>query len=292
MSSDRIRFAGPIERLPNPVHDLFNAPGRTLRSLFWSVRHRGARVARPIFVVGCPRSGNRLTAGFFAARPDVAAWLETGRLWDPVHYSDPAAEHHFSVERATPAEIRRLHRACEWYRQREGRARLLCEHPRNTVRIAFLSRVFPDARFVHVIRDGRAVVSSMVSQIRSRPRRQAQPMGGFCRPPGWRALLRDDLVEQTALQWRAIVRHAREQGAALGERYCEARYEELCAGPRAVCRALFEFAGLPADEAQLAELPERLELRGEVWRGRLTPKEIANVEECAGDLQAELGYRA
>lgn len=292
MSPSRIRSARVIERLPNPVHDLFNAPGRTLRSLIWSARHPGARLAAPIFVVGCPRSGNRLTAGFFAARPDVAAWFETGRLWDPVHYSDPDAEHHFPVERATPAEIRRLHHACEWYRQREARARLLCEHPRNTVRIAFLCRVFPDARFIHVIRDGRAVVSSIVSQIRSRPRRQAQPMGGFCRPPGWRALLRDDLVEQSALQWRAIVRHARAEGAALGDRYREARYEELCAEPRATCRALYEFAGLPADEAQLADIPERLEVRGEVWRERLTPAEIASVEKSAGDLLAELGYGA
>jgi hypothetical protein len=279
-----------LERLPNSVHDLFNAPGRTLGSLLWSARQREVRLAAPIFVVGCPRSGNRLTAGLLAAHPDLAAWLETSRVWDPVHYGDADSEHHFPAERATPAEIRRLHRLCEWQRRREGRARLLIEHPRNTVRIAFLRRVFPDARFVHVIRDGRAVVSSIVSQIRSRPRRQAQPLGGFCRPPGWRELLRDDLVEQSALQWRAIVRHARAEGAALGGDYREIRYEALCADPRATCRALFEFAGLPADGSRRADLPERLEPRGEIWRERLDAAEIETLERTAGDLLAELGY--
>ena len=279
-----------IRRLPFLVHDFFRAPRWTSRSLAWRALHPGARLAAPIFVVGSPRSGTTLAVNLFATHPDVANWSEAGHLWDPIDYRNDEADHHFTAERATAAEIARLHRWCEWYRQSQGRTRFVNKHPRNSVRIDYLRRVFPDARFIHVIRDGRAVVSSMVTQIRSRARRQKQPMGGFCRPPGWRALLRDDLVEQTALQWQAIVRHVRGRRATLGEDYCEVRYEELCARPREVLRALFEFSGLAAGEAQLAGVPERPLERSDGWRERLTAPEIATVEKTAGDLLAELGY--
>jgi hypothetical protein len=280
-----------IRRLPFLVHDFFRAPRWTSRSLAWRAFHPGAMLASPIFLVGSPRSGTTLAVNLFATHPEVANWSEAGRLWDPVDYRNDEAEHHFPAERATPGEIARLHRWCEWYRQSHGKARFVNKHPRNSVRIDYLRRVFPDARFIHVIRDGRAVVSSILTQIRARPRRAKQPMGGFCRPPGWRALLREDLVEQTALQWQAIVRHVRGRGATLGPAYREIRYEELCARPREVVRGLFEFVGLAASEAQLAGIPERPLERSDGWRERLGAPEIATVEKAAGDLLDELGYR-
>jgi len=279
-----------IRRLPFLEHDLFRAPRWTIRSLAWRAFHPDARLAAPIFLVGSPRSGTSLAVNLFATHPDVANWSEAGRLWDPIDYHNDEADHHFEVERATPAQVARLHRWCEWYRRSHGKARFVNKHPRNSVRIDYLRRVFPDARFIHVIRDGRAVVSSIVTLIRSRARREKQPMGGFCRPPGWRTLLRDDLVEQTALQWQAIVRHVQGRRALLGPDYREVRYEELCARPREVVRDLFEFAGLGASEAQLAGVSERPLERRDGWRQRLTAPEIATVEKTAGDLLAELGY--
>jgi hypothetical protein len=281
-----------IPRLPSSVHDLFRAPGSTIRSFAWSAAHPGARLVAPIFLVGAPRSGTTLAVELFATHPDVANWSEAGRLWDPVDYRNPEADHHWPAGRATQAEIARLHRFCEWYRASHGKTRFVNKHPRNSVRIDYLRRVFPDARFVHVIRDGRAVVGSMLAQIRARPRRAQQPMGGFCRPPGWRALLRDDLVEQTALQWKAIVRHVRERGDALGADYCEVRYEALCAEPRATFRRLFGFAGLAAGDAVLAGIPAEPLSASEAWRKQLGADEIASIEKSAGDLLAELGYLA
>jgi LPS sulfotransferase NodH len=279
-----------IRRLPFLVHDFLRAPLWTSRSLAWRALHPDAKLAAPVFLVGAPRSGTTLAVDLLATHPDVANWSEAGRLWDPIDYHNDEADHYFAAERATPAQIARLHRWCEWYRQSHGKARFVNKHPRNSVRIDYLRRVFPDARFIHVVRDGRAVVSSIVTQIRSRARREQQPMGGFCRPPGWRALLRDDLVEQTALQWQAIVRYLRERSAALGPDYCEVRYEELCARPREVYRGLFEFAGLAAGEAQLAGVSDRRLERSDGWRERLSAREIDTVEKTAGDLLTELGY--
>lgn len=279
-----------IRRLPYSVHDLFRAPRWSLRSLTWRAFHPNARLVAPIFLVGAPRSGTSLAVDLFGTHPDVANWSEAGRLWDPVDYRNPEADHHWTAERATPAQIARLHRWCEWYRRKEGKARFVNKHPRNSVRIGYLRRVFPDARFIHVIRDGRGVAASIRTQVRSRPRRAAQPLGGFCRPPGWRSLMREDPVEENALLWQAIVRHVRAEGERLGEAYCEVRYETLCAEPRAVYAELFRFSGLGSSEAELRGIPAEPLTRSDAWRDTLSAEEVATVEKAAGDLLAELGY--
>jgi hypothetical protein len=81
----------------------------------------------------------------------------------------------------------------------------------------------------------------------------------------------------------------REQRAALGPAYTEVRYEALCARPRDTYRELFRFAGLRADDAALAGIPERLE-ESERWRTRLAPEQLATIEKAAGELLRELGY--
>ena len=134
-----------MPHLPYGVHDFFRAPRWTTRSLAWRALHPTARLAEPIFLVGSPRSGTTLTVNLFGTHPDVANWSEGGRLWDPIHYHDPEADHHWTAEDATPGQIRRLHRWCEWYRQSHGKARFVNKHPRNSVRIDYLRRVFPDA---------------------------------------------------------------------------------------------------------------------------------------------------
>jgi hypothetical protein len=278
-----------MPRVPDTLHDLRRTPGKTLRSLAWRAFHPRARLAQPIFLIGAPRSGTTLAVDLFATHPDVANWSEAGRVWDPGHYDDPEAEHAWRAEDATPARVARLHRWFEWRRRRSGRPRFVNKHPRNSLRIPFLLRAFPDARFLHVIRDGRAVVSSMLEEIRTREHRQRLPMGGFAKPAGWRAMLRDDVAEQSTLQWQAIVRTAFADGRPLGPAYAEVRYERLCAAPRETYRELFRAAGLRSDDAALAGIPERLEA-SEGWRKRLGAAQLATIERSGRALLEELGY--
>jgi hypothetical protein len=269
--------------------DLRRWPRRTTRSLAWRAFHPGARLAQPIFLIGAPRSGTTLAVDLFATHPDVANWSEAGRVWDPTHYDDPDAEHAWRAEDATPARAARLHRWFEWYRRRKGKPRFINKHPRSSLRVPFLLRAFPDARLIHVIRDGRAVVSSMLEEIRRSERRQKLPMGGFAKPSGWQRMLRDDLAEQAALQWQAIVRTARADGRALGAAYTEVQYEALCDAPRDTYRALFQFAGLRSDGAALATIPATLE-RSAGWPQRLSAEQKRTIEKAAGSLLEELGY--
>jgi hypothetical protein len=261
----------------------------------WRPLFGGQRLARPIFMIGCPRSGTSVSAVLFARHPDVAGFSEAGEVWDPRGYADPEADHHWPAKRVTAEEAARLHDRFEFARRlrslpfHRGR-RLLNKHPRNSVRIEYLRAVFPDAFFVHVIRDGRAVVHSMLEMVEREPARRLVPMGAFCKPPDWRALLREDAVEQAALQWREIVSYVLDQRPALGGQYHEYRYEDLCHDVRGVLGQAFAAAGLRADERVMARLPQRLEVQNFKWRGAFDEAQVETLLRVQGPLLERLGY--
>lgn len=246
---------------------------------------------RPIFMIGCPRSGTSIAVQIFARHPHVANRTEAGMVWDPEHFFDPEADHRWEAGRATEEEIRRLHTRFEYYRQRENKARLINKHPRNSVRIGYIRKVFPDAHFIHVIRDGRAVANSIVNRTRRERERHGIPYGNFCKPPQWREFLRDDPWEQAALQWREIVRYVLDWQEALGDQYHEFQYKEMCARPQEVFAAAFESAGLPVSDEILRNVPETLTNMNYKYREQLAPEQIRAITRLQANLLKELGYR-
>jgi hypothetical protein len=270
-------------------------PGRLAlvsRHLAWRLTHPRPPVLRePIFMVGCPRSGTGVSVHLFGTHPWVAHWTEATRTWDPRGFDDPEADHHRTAEDVTERERRRLHAWFEWFRQTHGKPRFANKNPRSSVRIDFIRAVFPDAYYIHVIRDGRAVVSSLLQRMEREPWRKEIPFGDFCKPPDWRRNVRSDPAEQAALQWREIVRHVRDRRFVLGERYVEYKYEDLCEDPRAVLGATFRAVGLPAEDEHMTEIPARLTNMNDRSIDLLTPAQVETIEALERDLLAELGYR-
>jgi sulfotransferase family protein len=153
-----------------------------------------------------------------------------------------------------------------------------------------LERLFPEALFVHLIRDGRdAAVSflgmpeGIVTKTWAHPRSAAD----------------------FACEWRAQVKGARELGRRVGPaRYLEVRYEDLVADASAQLERICSFAGLPFEPGMLdyvgrtdaaakphqrsLERPPTPGLRD--WRNEFRPEDVAAFETGAGDLLGELGY--
>lgn len=265
---------------------------QSTRLLFgaWRLSNRNPRLERPILIIGCPRSGTSITADLFATHPHVANWSEAGEIWDPTSYYDPQADHHWDASRVTEEDAARLHAWFEYYRQRRGKQRFVNKHPRNSVRIGYIDRIFPDAFFIHVIRDGRAVANSIVNAIESEPFRQEIPFGNFCKPPNWREFLRDDPSEQAALQWREIVRFLLDRREQLGDRYHELRYEDLCRDARGTLSSAFSFADLPATEETTAHIPRSLKNMNFKYQAERSAEQIETINEVQGALLRELGY--
>ena len=176
------------------------------------------------------------------------------------------------------------------YAAERGKARWGDKTPLYMQHLDLLERLFPDARFVHLIRDGRDAALSFLSV----------PAGLMTE--GW-GHPRD--AAGFACQWATEVASARELGARVGgQRYRELRYEALVADPEGELRTVCAFAGLEYDPAMLDYVgqtdsarkahqqrlnePPRQNVRE--WRTEMSESDRHAFEEVAGALLAELGY--
>jgi hypothetical protein len=160
--------------------------------------------------------------------------------------------------------------------------------------IETLHALWPRARFVHLIRDGRDVALSMMEWPKVHPK------------PGDFVTWQEDPISTAALWWELNVRLGRQAGSALGpDLYYEMRYESLVWHPREESAALCEFLGVPYDDAMLrfwegeAESDPDLEKKRahqpvtpglRDWRSQLSPEDNERFEAAAGALLDELGY--
>jgi hypothetical protein len=180
--------------------------------------------------------------------------------------------------------IRALYRL---YASTHGKTRYADKTPVFVLHLPLLAELFPEAVFVHVVRDGRNVAIS---------RTQA----------AWGT----DRLDQEALLWSEQAAKGRADGARLGpRRYCELRYEDLLDDPEAAARRLCAFTGLDFDPSMLryhersSTIVEHMPIPGEHrnllrpptkglrdWRTELTPRQVALFEELAGDTLRAFGY--
>ncbi len=271
-------------------------------SLYEIWRHtsgKGIRIKEPIFLIGMPHSGTTIAMKLFARHPDVVNKSEAHTILQPMGYFDWGNGDHVLTEKdATPEEGERLHVRFGFYTWLYRKKRFFNKCPNNAVRIPFLTKIFPNAYFLHMFRDGRAVVNSLLGSLptdrnweigdRFKPwREREEPFPGV-RPPDWRSLLRDNPLEQHALQWREVISYSlRDQ-----KKYnilCF-RYEDLCENPRKIIEKLWRFCHLPVTKDILERLPEKLENRNYKWQKSMTEEQKGLVTTIQEPLLKRLGY--
>ncbi len=166
-------------------------------------------------------------------------------------------------------------------------------------RIGYLSEIFPDAEFVHVVRDSRAVVESLmrVPFWRQRDRHHTPAWEGGLRQEDldcWHEL-GDSPVALAAVQWRAVVERAREEAADTApDRYVEVRYEDFVADPHRLLDEMYGFCGLSPERTPHEFVDERLGVRDmrAGWRERLSAEDVAAIDAATGETMRALGYAA
>jgi sulfotransferase family protein len=160
---------------------------------------------------------------------------------------------------------------------RPGAERVVERTPDHVRCLDLIGAVYPDAHVVHIIRDGRDVTRSLLSQE-------------------WGPAT----VAEAAEEWRSAIEAARAAVPAL-RHYREVGYEDLLADPRPRLSELLEWLGLPASdevlESALVEArvkynvdPAAPRTRAGKWRTAFSPEEVEVILRVAGPTLAELGY--
>ncbi len=173
------------------------------------------RLDRPIFVIGCSRSGTTIFVDMLREHKDIAESSEAGGIFEP-RYFDPGIDHVKGGAHATKFESRRLQVLFGLYVKLRGKRRFINKHPQNSLRLEFIRAIFPDAKFVHLIREGGATAYSNFSQVMRDKYRQSIPFGSFPKPPEWRALLGLPQLLQYGYQWRDLIEYIRTSAAKCG----------------------------------------------------------------------------
>jgi hypothetical protein len=277
-------------------------------------------------IVGVPRSGTTLLRMMIDAHPSVAIPPETGFLprladlapgpdsadaawqvittfhtWPDFHLDAAALRASFDRRAPLPPAdaARAFYRS---YAARLGKTQWGDKTPSYGADLDRIASLLPEARFLHMIRDGRDVMVSV--------------RGLWFRP--------GETVEACALDWARKIVRTRELGARVPW-YLEVRYEALVLRPEETLRSICHFLELPFDRqmltyyagsgARLAEHQARYDEDGRLlvsradrlrnqrfvtepprpdrigrWHTELTHAEAGRFGAVAGDCLDRLGY--
>jgi DNA-binding transcriptional ArsR family regulator len=252
-----------------------------------SRRRFGKLDDRLVLVVGSPRSGTTFLAGALGSLP---GFIDLGEV-APLKAAIPDLAGR-STEEAAPAIRRILTRARRL--GLVGSLRPVEQTPETAFVLPAVLRAFPEARIVHVLRDGRDVACSLLERGWLRAGQEGTddagnrfgPEARFWVEPGRRsefASVGD--ARRAAWAWRRYVTAVRESGVPV----VEVRYERLAADSGAVAAELA--AALGAAEAPLTAALGKAHGASVGRHARdLTEEELADVLAECGSLLHELGY--
>lgn len=243
----------------------------------------------PFFVLGCPRSGTSWLGAVLDAHPRLRCGMELDLL-NAFQQVARARAVHGSPERAKggPAVMRgganqlaamHLHDIVRWELAESGKPRFGDKTPSYALNMDILTAVFAGCQFIHIIRDGRDNVSSLL---------QSESTRRHWRTEDWVPRT----VEAAARYWIEHVRRAQASAATLEPgRYAEVRYEALMQDPLAEGRRLLRFLGeddAPEVDAQL----QTAQRKSPRWHERLSPAELRRFHLVPGvnALCEALGY--
>jgi hypothetical protein len=167
-----------------------------------------------------------------------------------------------------------------------GKPRFITKDTANVQRARLLNKLFPDALYIHLIRDGRAVTNSMIKK-------------------NWLPVLDlwwtgdkaidhvheyEDPVELMGLHWKYNVEEMLQLGELVGPRYKEVRYEDLVQNVRGTISEVMDFLELDKTDSWLDELPVKLPNMNEKWRTDLSERQVELLQDRISGMLKTLHY--
>ncbi len=260
---------------------------------------------RALFIGGCGRSGTTMLGDLLGVPPAHICTPETTFKWGLVHrwrWPDDARDaigwltrypkfRELGIDvRPLALETLPLREALEAIVREYGRSlgrpdgELWIDHTPINIRMGkALAELFPDARFIDLVRDGRAIAASVI-------------------PLDWGP---NDVIA-AAEDWTRSLAHGLSLATTFPDRVMRVRYEDLVTDPATVLAKICAFAGIAYDPRMVDgggfRLPQSLAKqhalvgqrpdasRLDAWRTKLTPREVEIFEAIVGELLPLHGY--
>ncbi len=284
---------------------------------------------RPIFIIGTGRCGSTIFHQIFAHHPRLAflsglcqmypgkphynTWAmrmmdvpvlhkwarrkfrpaEHWDFWDHYVRGFSAPFRDLVAEDVRPNECKKIRRVLESM-VTPKRDRLLIKLT-GWPRTGFLTEIFPDALFIHVVRDGRAVANSLLN---------TDFWKGWGGPEQWQwgPLSEEEQAEWdrhgrsfvalAAIQWKILMRSFESAKKSLpGSQYMELKYERFATDPQGMFAQVLDFCGLdyPAEFKQ-AIGRFKVESANYKWQESLTPLQRDILDQCLHEALGQYGY--
>jgi len=241
-----------------------------------------------LFLVGCYNSGTTLLAELLGQHPDIAALPTEGHFITDQFIKDydvglprmwVEREDLFRLtEQDEGPDVIRLKK--EWAMRLDcSRPVLLEKSPPNSAKVRWLQKHFENAHFVGIVRNGYAVAEGIS--------RKAEP---HHLEQGWP-------IAMSARQWARSNQLLKADADAL-DHFMWVRYEDLTADSGKVLNAICDFVGVSAftgfqsdQDLAIHERHERIRNMNEENIRNLTQQQITVINEIAGEMLDEFGYR-
>jgi hypothetical protein len=258
-------------------------------------------ISRPVFVIGAARSGTTFLGDCIGHLPEIS-----------YHHEPPATK---AAGRHVYEGLWSYRRSRWFFRtvyawllrvELDGDLRFCDKTPTNALLIPFLARAFPDAQFIHILRDGRDASASLSKQpwLRADAARSGKrEPGGYLHGPWAPWWVEKDRVREFETTsdahrmiwaWRRYTEAALRDGPPLGPaRYHELRYEDLVTNPREEATRILDFLGISRPSSRKAFLlaTDRAK-EGSMgsWKRTFNAAEMAEIEADSGELLRTLRY--
>lgn len=295
--------------------------GRWINPLVFGVLRLASRVpisrppGPPAYIVGTGRSGTTILGKILSLHPDIGYLNEPKAIWHSVYpgedvignYSRGDASYRLSAadaEEDTAVAARRIYGV---YARLVAAGTVVDKYPEMIFRVPFVTEIFPDAKFIFLVRDGWDTVRSIDNWSdrfgEQKSDRRLDWWGVDDRK--WHLLVRDvvsqdpelgDLadtihavdrhVDRAAVEWTVTMREGRRWMRQLGDAIHLVHYEDLVATPRKTLMSLLGFCSLSADETMLEYAEEVLRLVPHKPPVELHP----GVEPAFLSMMQEMGY--